>query len=46
MAIGGTIDRGETDRLGRYERLRPATVNLVASLVAGVAAVAGGRLLG
>ncbi len=36
----------ESDRLGRYERLRPATVNVAASLGAGVAAVALGRLLG
>jgi CrcB protein len=36
----------ESDRLGRYERLRPAALNLVASLVAGVAAVALGRLVG
>lgn len=36
----------ESDRLGRYQRIRPATVNVVASLVAGVAAVALGRLLG
>jgi CrcB protein len=36
----------ESDRLWRYERLRPATVNVAASLGAGVAAVALGRLLG
>ena len=36
----------ESDRLGRYERLRPATANVAASLGAGVAAVALGRLLG
>ena len=30
----------ESDRLGRYERLRPATANVAASLGAGVAAVA------
>jgi hypothetical protein len=40
-------DRSRRERsAGRYERLRPATVSLVASLVAGVAAVAVGRLLG
>jgi hypothetical protein len=36
----------ESDRLARYERLRRATVNVAASLVAGVAAVGLGRLLG
>ena len=36
----------ESDRLGRYERLRLATANVAASLGAGVAAVALGRLLG
>jgi CrcB protein len=36
----------ESDRLARYQRIRLAAVNVAANLVAGVAAVALGRLLG
>ena len=36
----------ETERLARYERARAAAINISASLICGVAAVALGRLVG